>query len=31
VRDMRQSAEFQQLADLRKGTVTVKAGTFEAR
>ncbi len=30
VRDLWQSAEFQQLAELRKGAVTVKAGTFEA-
>lgn len=30
-RDLWQSAEFQQLAELRQGAVTVKSGTFEAR
>lgn len=31
MRDLWTSAEFQQLAEMRKGVVTVKAGTFEAR
>lgn len=31
MRDLWTSAEFQQLAEMRKGVVTIKAGTFEVR